>query len=76
MNPLMQKSTHPLVVIWRGFGVRFHTNVCGKVYSLVAVEDATPFDTFAEATEAVRNCNLKASDYQIINPPILDGDAA
>lgn len=69
-------QTPKLIVVWRGFGVRFHTNACGKVFSLVAVEEGSRFDTVAEITKTIQECRLKAADYEIIHAPALGGKAA
>jgi hypothetical protein len=54
--------------MWRGFPVRFYTNVLGKNYSLVGdASTASTFDTPDQATEAAQLRNLQPADYTIQN---------
>lgn len=54
-------------VRWRGYGVKFHTNVCGKVYSMVRDEEATRFSDQVEAARVSVQHNLRATDILIEN---------
>lgn len=68
-SPTLNPQPRKLIVIWRGFGVHFHTNVCGKMYALVLEEDATQFDTPLAAAKACNECNLKPGLYEIADAP-------
>jgi len=50
------ESCPVLFLRWRGYGVKFHTNICGKVYSLTTDEQATRF-TSAEAAAIAADQN-------------------
>ncbi len=45
-----------LFLRYRGYGIKFHTNICGKVYSLTTDEQATRF-TSAEAAAIAADQN-------------------
>ena len=51
---------------WRGYGVKFHKNLCGKVYSMVRDEDATRFASQAEAARACATWRLKVGEIEIV----------
>lgn len=66
----MNTRTTPLLIVkWNGYGVRFHSNICGKVFSLVAPEDGTKFETPLEAAKAARDVNIKPAFYEIVDAP-------
>ena len=54
------------IVRWRGYGVKFHTNLCGRVYSLVTEAEATQFDSPVEALRKCVEMNLKVREVEIV----------
>jgi len=54
------------IVRWRGYGVRFHFNLCGAVYSLVSEVEATVFGDQVEAARVSHQHHLRAVDIEIL----------
>ena len=59
---LKPQTSNPFwLVRWRGYAVKFHTNLGGKIYSLVKDPDATLFEFQSEAVNACHRHHLR--DY-------------
>jgi len=59
------RSASSFLVRWRGYAVFFHTNACGKNYSLVADAEATHFTSMTEAMMKAKMWGLRQSDLKI-----------
>jgi len=59
-----QPSTK-FLVRFRGYAVQFVHNHCGKVYSLVADDQATQFPSATEAVMAAKSRNFKQGEFKI-----------
>ena len=46
--------------------MKFHTNACGRVYSLVAEKDATRFESQAEALRKCLEMNLRVREVEVL----------
>jgi hypothetical protein len=53
------------LVRWRGYALRFHTNLCGKMYQVVADVEATRFDSFSAALTAATAHKVPLADMTL-----------
>jgi hypothetical protein len=63
----MKSSATMFIVRVHRYAVHFHTNLCGKVYSVVRDGEATRFYSQVDAARAARDCNLNPAEYTIEN---------
>jgi len=66
MNATQNKEGEKFQVRYAGHAVKFHTNLCGDVYNLVADAEATQFDSKIEATGRAVRHNLPMRHATIV----------
>lgn len=67
LEPLPPLAAQKFVVRYAGYAVKFHTNVCGDVYSLVADHEASTFFTPELAMQKCVKHNLNPK-HVTVNP--------
>jgi hypothetical protein len=65
-EPIAKAAAERFWVRWRGYGVKFHTNLCGAVYSLVRDEEASRFTSPEEAARMCVKDHLRVQEVEII----------
>ena len=60
-----QHSQKFIVRLCGNYALKFHTNLCGRVYEAVADTEATPFDSEQDADERARNHGLRRGTFTI-----------